>query len=140
CTYNRGESLAQSLASLVVSKVPDDVDWEVLIVDNNSTDRTREIVHDFCARHRRFRYLYEPRQGKSHAANLGIAEARGDVIAFIDDDVTVDVGWLHNLTAALHAGSWAGAAGRILPQGGFAPPRWIPAADRYALAPLALFD
>jgi glycosyltransferase involved in cell wall biosynthesis len=141
CTYNRCESLAKALASAARLELPKSVDWEVLVVDNNSNDQTREVVEDFCRRYPgHFRYLFEPRQGKSHALNTGIREAHGDILAFIDDDVIVEPTWLQNLTAALHNGQWAGAGGRILPQQPFVPPGWIPLKDRYALAPLALFN
>jgi glucosyl-dolichyl phosphate glucuronosyltransferase len=126
CTYNRCASLAKALHSIAAQTFPEPVEWEVLVVDNNSRDQTREVVKDFCRRYPyRFRYLFEPRQGKSYALNSGIQEARGDVLAFIDDDVTVESNWLRNLTAGLCSGEWAGAGGRILPIRGFVPPRWL---------------
>jgi len=86
-------------------------------VDNNSTDQTREVVEGFQRRHpNRFRYVFEPRQGLSQARNAGIREARGDVLAFMDDDVAVDATWLQSLTACLHDGTRAGVGGRILPE------------------------
>jgi glucosyl-dolichyl phosphate glucuronosyltransferase len=141
CTHNRCESLRKALASVACIELSELVDWEVLVVDNNSNDQTCEVVDEFCQRYGgHFRYLFELRQGKSHALNLGIREARGDVVAFIDDDVTVEPTWLQNLTASLRGGHWAGAGGRILPQSPFVPPDWIPLTHRYALAPLAIFD
>jgi glycosyltransferase involved in cell wall biosynthesis len=141
CTYNRCQSLAKALESAAALRLPESLDWEVLVIDNNSSDQTSEVVKGFCRRYpARFRYLFEPRQGKSHALNAGIREAHGDVIAFMDDDVTVEPTWLQNLTASLHNRDWAGAGGRILPQQTFAPPRWLPQGNRYGLAPLALFD
>jgi len=106
--------------------MPSSVTWEVLVVDNNSTDQTREVVCDFHRRQpERFRYLLEPKPGKSYALNAGIANAGGEVLAFLDDDVTVEPTWLHNLTAELHGGEWAGSGGRILPRAGFKPPAWL---------------
>ena len=140
CTYNRCESLAKVLASAACLELPKSVDWEVLVVDNNSSDRTGEVVEEFCRRYPgRFRYLFEPRQGKSHALNAGIREARGDVIAFIDDDVMVEPRGFQNLTAALHDGQWAGAGGRILPQHHLFLPTGS-AEGPVRVAPLALFD
>ena len=67
----------------------------MLVVDNNSSDQTREVVEEFADRYPgRFRYLFEPQPGKSYALNSGIREARGTVLAFIDDDVTVEPSWL----------------------------------------------
>ncbi len=126
CTYNRCQSLARALDSVAVSILPETVEWEVLVVDNNSSDQTGAVVKDFCRRYPgRFRYLFEPQQGKSYALNAGIREACGDILAFMDDDVTVDPMWLQDLSSPLHDGQWAGSGGRILPVSGFVPPRWL---------------
>jgi glycosyltransferase involved in cell wall biosynthesis len=110
-------------------------------VDNNSTDQTRKVVADFCRSFPgRFRYVLELQQGVSYARNAGVRESRGDVLAFVDDDVTVSPEWLWNLTAGLYSGEWAGAGGRILPQWTCSPPSWIPLQERHGLAPLAAFD
>lgn len=141
CTYNRCQSLANSLESLAATQVPESVRWQVLVVDNNSSDATRETVEGYCRRFpERFSYLFEPKPGKSNALNAGIQATKGQILAFVDDDVTVESTWLQNLTAPLHNGEWAGAGGRILPEQNFSPPSWIPVEERYALAPLALFD
>lgn len=141
CTYNRGKSLAKALDSLAASVLPESTEWEVLVVDNNSTDQTREVVESFCLRFpHRFRYLFESQQGKSNALNAGIRRASGDVLAFVDDDVTVEPTWLQNLTAALQGSEWVGSGGRILPERTFQVPRWLSLKGRYALAPLAIFD
>lgn len=126
CTYNRAESLAATLECLADSQLPASITWEILVVDNNSTDQTREIVEHFCHRYAgRFRYLFEPKPGKSRALNAGIANARGEILAFVDDDVTLEPTWLQNLTAELHNGEWAGAGGRILPADTFISPPWF---------------
>lgn len=126
CTYNRCESLAKALQNLAVSIVPENVEWEVLVVDNNSSDQTKAVVQGFSDRYPgRFRYLFEPQQGKSYALNAGICDAQGEILAFVDDDVTVEPEWLQNLTSPLHQGTWAGSGGRILPAPGFVPPDWL---------------
>jgi glucosyl-dolichyl phosphate glucuronosyltransferase len=141
CTFNRCQDLAKALESMALSVLPNAVDWEVLVVDNNSTDRTRGVVNDFSSRFPgRFRYIFEPQPGKSFALNTGIRESRGDVLAFTDDDIVVESTWLQNLTAPLRREECVGVAGRILPENGFSPPRWIPLGDRDALAPLATFN
>ena len=141
CTYNRSESLAKALASIAQSTVPDSIQWEVLVVDNNSRDATRSVVEEFCRRDPSvFRYLFEPRQGKSYALNAGIQAARGEILAFTDDDVTVEPTWLHNLTSSLTKGDWAGTGGKTLPEKSFSPPPWLAGDDHHALAPLAMFD
>lgn len=126
CTYNRCQSLATALESVAASVVPTNTEWEVLVVDNNSIDRTREVVEQLSQRHPGlFRYLFEPKQGKSYALNTAIRESHGEILAFVDDDVTVESNWLANLTAVLGGTEWAGAGGRILPPPAFSPPRWL---------------
>lgn len=125
CTYNRCESLTRTLESIVASRMPESIDWEVLVVDNNSKDRTRAVMSEFCLCHPgRVRYLFEVQQGLSKARNAGIHEARGEIIAFTDDDVTVEPTWLQNLTQPLLENQCAGTAGRIL-LGDFQPPSWL---------------
>jgi glucosyl-dolichyl phosphate glucuronosyltransferase len=137
CTYNRCETLAKALRSVAMSKVPESLGWEVLVVDNNSDDQTWNVVDEYRTEFPgRFRYLFELQPGKSHALNSGIEAARGQLLAFMDDDVIVEPMWLQNLTARLHDGEWAGCGGPILPRWTCSPPSWLPG----ALAPLALFD
>ena len=141
CTYNRSGILAQALESIAGSTLPFSEDWEVLVVDNNSSDQTRAVVEQFGGRYPgRFRYLFEPQQGLSHARNAGVREARGDILAFVDDDVTVAPGWLEHLTAPLGNGKCAGAGGRVLPKWTAPAPDWLPVKERYGLAPFAVFD
>ncbi|GAC1680531.1 MAG: hypothetical protein PVS2B2_18940 [Candidatus Acidiferrum sp.] len=144
CTYNRAGSLPVALESVAGSLVSQTIGWEVLVVDNNSRDQTREVVDEFRKRYPgRFRYLFESKPGKSNALNSGIREAHGDILAFMDDDVTVEPTWLQNLTAPLYDGEWTGSGGRIVPEGSFSRPAWLfldGPEGRYALAPLALFD
>jgi glycosyltransferase involved in cell wall biosynthesis len=141
CTYSRHESLSKALESLAASKLPDSIEWEILVVDNNSTDQTREVVEDFCSRYPgRFRYLFEPLQGKSYALNSGIRESRGTILAFADDDATVEPEWLWNLTSALQDGEWAGAGGRIIPVWPGSLPRWLSTEDPSTMGPYVAFD
>jgi glycosyltransferase involved in cell wall biosynthesis len=141
CTYNRCETLPNALASVAAQALPAQVDWEVVVVDNNSKDRTRAVVEEFCERHPgRLRYVFEPRSGKSHALNAGIREARGEILAFIDDDVTVEPTWLEKLTTRIQQGDYIGAGGRVVPDRSFTPPRWLSVTSRYGMAPLVMFD
>ncbi len=93
CTYNRADLLAETLESL--RSIRTTRAWDVLVVDNNSTDLTRAVVE---ARMPGFpvplAYILEPRQGKSYALNTGLARAAGDIIVFTDDDVRVTTMWV----------------------------------------------
>jgi glycosyltransferase involved in cell wall biosynthesis len=141
CTYNRAYSLATTLASIAAMTMSESFEWEVLVVDNNSSDRTRRVCEEFCRRYPdHFRYLFEPQQGLSNARNAGIRNAQGEIIAFTDDDVIVETTWLQSLTAELHDGQWAGAGGRILPQGTFLRPKWLSEEALRMGGVLPLFD
>ena len=119
---------------------PAPFNWEVLVVDNNSSDRTSEVVESFCAKHpARFRLVFEREQGLSHARNTGIRNARGDILAFTDDDICVESGWLWNLTSSLHDGEWAGAGGQIFPVCNGALPNWLTIEDFRTLGVFAGF-
>jgi glycosyltransferase involved in cell wall biosynthesis len=75
--------------------VPSDIEWELIAVDNNSNDNTKEVFNEFQQRNTLpLKYVFEGRQGKSFALNTGITEARGEIIAFTDDDCIVDRNWL----------------------------------------------
>ncbi len=126
CTYNRADRLGAALQSVLASVSLSEDDWELIVVDNNSSDHTCEVIREFHLRHPgRIRHVFEERQGLSNARNTGIREARGEILAFVDDDVEVEPDWLQNLTARLYDGQWAGAGGRILPPKGFSPPAWL---------------
>src|SRR5262245_52428129 len=102
CTYDRARILERALESAAALVLPSSIEWEVLVVDNNSTDQTQSVIADFCRRYPgRFRYLFEAQQGLCHARNAGVREARGEIIAFMDDDAMAEPGWLNNLTAGL---------------------------------------
>lgn len=126
CTYNRCQVLPTALESVAASVLPPSVEWEVLVIDNNSRDQTREVVEDFCRRYPgRFRYVFEGQPGKSNALNTGVREAQGEILVFVDDDVTVDPEWLRNLTANIADSRWAGAGGRTIPARPYSPPEWL---------------
>lgn len=143
CTYNRSESLRHALTSAASLKLPESVEWEVLVVDNNSSDKTRTVVDEFRREYPgRFRYLLEPKPGKSQALNAGIREARGDVLAFMDDDVIVDAMWLQKLTAPLLSRESVGAGGRVLQHWTSSVPPWLCRDGQYKEMawPLVIFD
>jgi glycosyltransferase involved in cell wall biosynthesis len=141
CTYNRCRVLATALESVAASILPPSVDWEVLVVDNNSNDQTHEVIQDFCRRYPgRFRYLFEPQPGKSYALNSGVREAQGEILAFLDDDATVEPTSLRNLTAALEGPEWAGAGGRIILQWPASLPNWLSVDGPYSRHPFPGFD
>jgi len=140
CTHNRVQSLALALKSIATQILPQSVDWEILVVDNNSSDETRQIVEDLARRYPRIQYLFESKQGISQARNLGIRHARGEILAFIDDDETASSDWLWNLTANLDSSEWSGAGGRVVAKWSCSRPRWLSDQSHLTSAPLAMFD
>ena len=72
-------------------------DFEVLLIDDGSTDNSREILLEFCAKDNRFKYFYQKNQGVSAARNFGLSMARGEFITFIDSDDFVKQGFLRTL-------------------------------------------
>ncbi len=141
CTYNRCQSLSAVLGNIAAQIMPEFFTWEVVVVDNNSTDKTREVVEEAARKWPgRFRYIFEHRQGLSMARNRGINEARGTVIAFTDDDVTINPDWLHNLTSNLHTGDWAGTGGRIVPVWAKPLPDWMSIHDHLTMGVFVQFE
>ena len=94
-TYNNATSLVRTLES-VAKQDYDKKEWECVVVNNNSTDDTAERVSAFAEAHPELniRVVEEPQQGLSYARNRGIAESKGQVIAFIDDDETINEGFV----------------------------------------------
>lgn len=143
CTFDRCQLLRDVLEGVAKSQVPEEIDWEVVVIDNNSSDETAEIVQGFTIRYPgRFRYVLEPRQGKSFALNTGIRETQGDVLAFVDDDVSVEPTWLWSLCRSLQEGEWGGVGGRTLLGDSSTPPPWLALSGPYSLAGVlgAAFD
>jgi glycosyltransferase involved in cell wall biosynthesis len=93
CTYNRATLLTGLLKTLCAQTL-DKKHYEVIVVDNNSTDRTRAVTEAFCRQHENVRYCLEPRQGSSHARNRGVELALGEYVGFCDDDCEVPDNWL----------------------------------------------
>lgn len=126
CTYNRADLLGPTLDSLARLSAPGRT-WEVLVVDNNSSDGTRRTVETRQTSYPvPLRYLFEGRQGKSWALNTGIAQAAGAVIAFTDDDVEVPPGWLAAALDPLdRRRGVAYTGGPVEPMWERQPPAWL---------------
>jgi glycosyltransferase involved in cell wall biosynthesis len=127
CTFNRSADLTATLDTLKHLQVDAPLTWELVVVDNNSNDDTREVVsraaHDFPAP---LRYVFEPTQGKSNALNTGLRSARGRFIAFTDDDVRVPPEWLmKSIAPLLDHPALAYTGGRVRPMWQGRRPSWL---------------
>jgi glycosyltransferase involved in cell wall biosynthesis len=126
CTYNRAESLARTLDSIKKMDVSPDLSWELVIVDNNSSDDTAKVVDAFRATTAvEVHYVVETKQGLSFARNRGIREKKGDIAIFTDDDVIVDKRWLTEIVRAFGQLDAACIGGKILPLWESPPPGWL---------------
>ena len=140
CTWNRADILDRTLAQMRQLVVPPDVEWELLVVNNNCTDHTDSILtrHDGVLPLRR---IAEPTAGKSFALNRAAIEARGDVIVWTDDDVLVDPMWLAEYARAIErwpAMSFFG--GPAQPWFETTPPSWLKEVFQQVAGVYALVD
>lgn len=126
CTYNRAHSLRGALGALQHQDLDPGLSLELIVVDNNSTDHTRAVVHDIAQTARwPVRYLIESQQGKSYALNRGVREATGTLIAICDDDQVPDRGWLRALWHGYQAFDADAVGGPIRPRWAVPPPAWL---------------
>ena len=140
CTYDRAASLELTLQALGAQLIPPDLTWELVVVDNNSGDATRDVVRAFAAAAAMpVRYLFEGRQGLSHARNAGITGSRGPFVAFTDDDVRPDPDWVAGAAAVMRESGADILGGRILPQWERTPPPWL-AARPWLRGPFTIMD
>ena len=125
-TYNRAAILGEAIEGVLAQRLPPGVRWELVVVDNNSHDDTKAVVEHYIRTSAvPVRYLFEGRQGKSHALNAGLKRADGDVIAFTDDDVLVSPEWVATALRVMDRSGADGAGGRILPKWMTPPPAWL---------------
>ncbi len=138
-TYNRCDVLRGALESLLTQD-SGGVDYEVIVVDNNSTDDTRNMVENLrdtldC---KNLVYCFERTQGVSHARNRGITMARGRLIAFTDDDIRPAPNWIASVREGFNKFPHADCiGGKVLPPPTTEFPVWLTAKH---WTPLALLD
>jgi len=138
-TYNRHRTLPRVIESLLEQRVPASLHYEIIIVDNNCTDATREVIADY---QRRFpglvRYAFEGRQGVSNGRNAGIRAARAPIVAFTDDDNVAARTWVATIAQLFRSHpEAAGVGGKVLPEWPMTPPLWL---DQKHWSPLAILD
>ncbi|MEO7102540.1 MAG: glycosyltransferase [Gemmatimonadaceae bacterium] len=124
-THNRAASLRESLEQLASLRVPADVEWELLVVENACRDATVDVTTEFRQR-LPIRCVTEPRLGVSNARNMAVESARGQYIIFTDDDTLVDAMWLTAYMDAFVAYPEAAVfGGPIVARFTTAPPDWL---------------
>lgn len=101
--YNQAQYLPETLDSVIAQTY---VNWECIIVNDGSTDNTAEIAQRYCAKDSRFRYVEKKNGGLSSARNVGLEEAKGDYIQFLDsDDLLSENKFKQQLEVALNSGA-----------------------------------
>ena len=125
CTYNRADSLRDTLRALYAQRTSSARSWEVIVVDNNSGDHTRQTVELFRQDWPDLRYEFEMQQGLSHARNHGISVASGEVLLFTDDDVLPEPDWLETTLGGLEKYNADACGGYIAPIWEAPPPPWL---------------
>ena len=110
CTYNRADFLFNALGKLTKILL-DENDFELIVVDNNSSDNTRKVVDEFSG----VNYFKEARQGLSYARNLGYRVANGEWVAYLDDDAYVKENWFERLIDTIKKYNYDAFGGVYLP-------------------------
>jgi glycosyltransferase involved in cell wall biosynthesis len=139
-TYNRATRLGRALAALQGQRTAPGLTWELVVVDNNSSDHTHAVVSAASAAFPvPMRYVFEPRQGVSHARNAGIENAKGGIIAVTDDDCRPEPAWVQNVVDCMQRWGADVLGGRILPEWSSPPPAWL-ATERHLWTSIAMLD
>lgn len=126
-TFNRAQYLRESIQSLVDQSLPPDR-FEIIVVDNKSTDGTRQTVEHEFGHVANLRYIYEPIQGLNQARNTAWHHARGKYIAYLDDDAIASPQWLEKILAAFErvAPTPGCVGGKVDPIWEAPRPEWLP--------------
>ena len=125
-TYNNAQSLVRTLVS-VAEQEADKSMWECVVVNNASTDNTEALFQEFASQHQELnlRLVNEPKQGLSYARNCGIAESKGDILVFIDDDETVNREFVSAYIDIFDNHEAFVGAGAVVPRYDSARPKWM---------------
>jgi len=127
CTHNRADYLKLALESLAAQSLASR-DFEILVVDNASSDGTAALTQAFAERLPNLRYVREEKLGLSWARNAGLAASRAPYLAYLDDDARAEPAWLQNLLSAFKKlrPPPACVGGRVRLDWGQAAPAWLP--------------
>lgn len=124
CTYNRCKYIRECIKSIFSQEV--DFDYDVLLINNNSTDETGAVVSGLQQKHSNLQYVFEAQQGLSYARNRALKESESDFVIFLDDDAFAEPGWLSGLVRAYQETKCACVSGRIEPAYPGKRPEWVP--------------
>jgi glycosyltransferase involved in cell wall biosynthesis len=125
-TLNRDKFLHLCLLSLIQQNYPQS-DYEILVIDNGSTDQTKQITEDIIQQNpdHHIRYIYEPEPGLLSGRHRGALEAQGEICTFIDDDIEADPNCLKAIHDSFIDTTVQLVGGRNLPKYETEPPQWL---------------
>lgn len=125
CTHNRAAILQQCMDSILLQLIPQEY-YEVIIIDNNSTDKTAALVQTYCAKYPNVQYFFESKQGLSHARNRGYQVAQSEWAVYIDDDAKVRPDYLSRALAIIQKEHFDCFGGMYYAWFLFGKPNWLP--------------
>ena len=126
CTCNRPDFFKEALRSLAQQKIGTGFDYEILVVDNSPSATMKAAFDEIAPLFKdRVSYHHEPQRGKSFALNHGIQKAKGNILAFTDDDVITDPTWLTTINQVFEKYQCDGIGGRVLPIYPKETPQWV---------------
>ncbi len=123
-TRNRSDLLKSTLLSISCQNFTQN-DFEVLVIDNGSTDNTKEIVNSFKDKIQNLKCFYEPAPGLHVGRHKGLKEASADIIVYADDDIEAFPTWLEGIWESFQDGKVALVGGNNLPKYETSPPIWV---------------
>ena len=132
-THNRASALRQTLDELAKVKVAAGWQPELILVNNASSDDTATVLRSVKFENLHARYLYEPKKGKSHALNTALRHAKGEIILFTDDDVSISEDWLEKMVELFVQDRADAVVGKILLADHLARP-WLSRMQKRLLA------
>ena len=123
-TLNRATLLGKTLSSVAVQTLGQN-NFEVIVVDNGSTDKTKELVEGFRSTLPNLRYVFETRPGLHESRHRGLREASNDILVFSDDDIEALPTWLEGITESFRDNRVGLVGGKNIPAYETTPPDWI---------------
>ncbi|WP_109047130.1 glycosyltransferase family 2 protein [Azospirillum sp. TSA6c] len=123
-TYNRQHLLVRALDSILNQSFNAD-EFEVIVVDNGSTDQTRQVAEGFSSKFDKFSYTHQAAPGLHAARHTGLRAAKGDVVIFGDDDIRCEPTWLNGIAGAFKSAGATLATGPCRPEYEHTPPAWV---------------
>lgn len=123
-TRNRARFLKQTIQSIAIQTLPQEY-YEVIVVDNGSTDDTKDLVKSFSGEIKNLKYVFEEKPGLHRGRHRGLFTASSEILVFADDDIEAFPTWLEGVLESFQTKDVVLVGGKILPKFENTPPKWI---------------